>query len=575
MVYAGGHKVKTKRSMTEKLRNLKVDRKLKKSFSTLLIAFVMAAVFAIGGLAMIHANIKRFYNESYQNMALQLEIRKDIQLTGKYVLWAITVTDEEREKILRDVTTYAKRVEDNVYALEASFSDKEMTAALDAALQTLKAERVRITEMLEAGDNAGAAEAFNGTYNDATENIQDILLEIGEAADAQAITAYSRISDLVPMVYIIMILVAAISVWLCTRLSGALTGLLLTPIRELQGAARQLKAGELAVEISSQNEDELGELAQDFQAACTQMRLVIEDMGDLLSKMAEGKFNIHTQAEEEYVGDFALLIDSIRKMNHQLNTTLLRINEASKQVMVGSGQLASSAQSLAEGAAEQAASVQKLLGTIGEVTNISESSAESADTAASNARESAENAEKSKEEINALMDAMKRINDTSREIENIITAIEDIASQTNLLSLNASIEAARAGEAGKGFAVVADQIGKLAADSAQSAVTTRELISKSLIEIEQGNQIAEQTMESIASVLESMFQLANMAAGAADASKSQATMLKEVEQGIEQISTVVESNSATAQETSAISEELSAQAQTLEQMVNVFELREE
>lgn len=575
MVYAGGHKVKTKRSMTEKLRNLKVDRKLKKSFSTLLIAFVMAAVFAIGGLAMIHANIKRFYNESYQNMALQLEIRKDIQLTGKYVLWAITVTDEEREKILKDVTTYAKRVEDNVYALEASFSDKEMTAALDAALQTLKAERVRITEMLEAGDNAGAAEAFNGTYNDATENIQDILLEIGEAADAQAITAYSRISDLVPMVYIIMILVAAISVWLCTRLSGALTGLLLTPIRELQGAARQLKAGELAVEISSQNEDELGELAQDFQAACTQMRLVIEDMGDLLSKMAEGKFNIHTQAEEEYVGDFALLIDSIRKMNHQLNTTLLRINEASKQVMVGSGQLASSAQSLAEGAAEQAASVQKLLGTIGEVTNISESSAESADTAASNARESAENAEKSKEEINALMDAMKRINDTSREIENIITAIEDIASQTNLLSLNASIEAARAGEAGKGFAVVADQIGKLAADSAQSAVTTRELISKSLIEIEQGNQIAEQTMESIASVLESMFQLANMAAGAADASKSQATMLKEVEQGIEQISTVVESNSATAQETSAISEELSAQAQTLEQMVNVFELREE
>lgn len=575
MVYAGGHKVKTKRSMTEKLRNLKVDRKLKKSFSTLLIAFVMAAVFAIGGLAMIHANIKRFYNESYQNMALQLEIRKDIQLTGKYVLWAITVTDEERENILKDVTTYAKRVEDNVYALEASFSDKEMTAALDAALQTLKAERVRITEMLEAGDNAGAAEAFNGTYNDATENIQDILLEIGEAADAQAITAYSRISDLVPMVYIIMILVAAISVWLCTRLSGALTGLLLTPIRELQGAARQLKAGELAVEISSQNEDELGELAQDFQAACTQMRLVIEDMGDLLSKMAEGKFNIHTQAEEEYVGDFALLIDSIRKMNHQLNTTLLRINEASKQVMVGSGQLASSAQSLAEGAAEQAASVQKLLGTIGEVTNISESSAESADTAASNARESAENAEKSKEEINALMDAMKRINDTSREIENIITAIEDIASQTNLLSLNASIEAARAGEAGKGFAVVADQIGKLAADSAQSAVTTRELISKSLIEIEQGNQIAEQTMESIVSVLESMFQLANMAAGAADASKSQATMLKEVEQGIEQISTVVESNSATAQETSAISEELSAQAQTLEQMVNVFELREE
>ena len=150
-----------------------------------------------------------------------------------------------------------------------------------------------------------------------------------------------------------------------------------------------------------------------------------------------------------------------------------------------------------------------------------------------------------------------------------------IASQTNLLSLNASIEAARAGEAGRGFAVVADQIGKLAADSAQSAVTTRELISKCLTEVEEGNSIVENTMEAINTVLANMEAFAGMASGAAEASKVQADMLKQVEAGIEQITMVVQNNSAAAQETSAVSEELSAQATNLEEMVEQFELRDE
>ena len=168
---------------------------------------------------------------------------------------------------------------------------------------------------------------------------------------------------------------------------------------------------------------------------------------------------------------------------------------------------------------------------------------------------------------------MERITATSHEIEDIIAAIEDIASQTNLLSLNASIEAARAGEAGRGFAVVADQIGKLAADSAQSAVTTRDLISKCLTEVQAGNRIVENTIESIGTVLANMESFAGMASGAAEASKEQVEMLKQVEAGMDQITLVVQSNSATAQETSAVSEELSAQATGLDEMIEKFELK--
>ena len=163
---------------------------------------------------------------------------------------------------------------------------------------------------------------------------------------------------------------------------------------------------------------------------------------------------------------------------------------------------------------------------------------------------------------------------TSQEIQNIIGSIEEIASQTNLLSLNASIEAARAGEAGKGFAVVADQIGKLAGDSAQAAVNTRDLIEKSLQEIENGNQITEKTVAALNKILESMNDFANAAKGASESSTEQADMLKQIEQGIEQISSVVQSNSAAAEETSATSQELSAQSEGLKNLVGRFKLAE-
>lgn len=559
--------------MREKLRQLKVKKKLERSFTLILIAFIGAAIMSLGGIAMISANIKQFYNESYTNMKLQLEIRKDIQLAGKHVLWAITADGQEQVDLINQAVTYTQRVEENVQLLSENFSDKELTAELQTALRNLQSERRNLTGFLTVGNSEKAFFFFNGSYNDATQAIQDVLIRVGDTADAQADTAYGRVNLLVVFINIVMVVVTAVCVFLCIKLAGALTSLILEPIKELQKATQKLKAGELDINIDYNTQDELGELAADFQETCVQIRLVIDDMGYLLSRLADGNFNIDSQSEESYVGDFTLLLQNIRRMNSELNSTLAQINEASAQVMTGSGQLASSAQSLAEGATEQAGAVEELMATIADVTGISEDAAENASFAASSAKASAEDAARSREEMNALTGAMARINATSKEIENIIAAIEDIASQTNLLSLNASIEAARAGEAGRGFAVVADQIGKLAADSAQSAVTTRELISKSLIEIESGNQIVDHAMEAIASVLESMENFSTMAAGAAESSKTQAAMMKQIEQGVEQISTVVESNSAAAQETSAISEELSAQAQTLEQMVAAFELR--
>lgn len=321
--------------------------------------------------------------------------------------------------------------------------------------------------------------------------------------------------------------------------------------------------------------DELQILAEATASLSDNLQQVIGDTDYLLGEMSEGNFAIESNCREAYIGDFSGLLESIRKLNHKLSETLGEIKNAVSQVSAGAGQMADAAQGLAEGATDQAGSVEELQATITNVTEIVEKNAKALGASYEKAMEYQQQARTSGEEMKGLTDAMQRINETSKQISDIIGEIEDIASQTNLLSLNAAIEAARAGEAGRGFAVVADQIRKLADDSAQSAVHTRELIETSLQEIEKGNQITDKTAETLQKVVDGIEDLANESKKAMEESNAQADAMAQIEQGIEQISTVVQNNSATAEETSATSEELSAQATNMNELTDAFRLRSE
>ena len=306
-------------------------------------------------------------------------------------------------------------------------------------------------------------------------------------------------------------------------------------------------------------------------AMSDRIRVIIKDSGRMLNEMSDGNFAIYTECEEVYTGAFTDLLTGIRKMNEEIATTVRGVDDASGQVLTGSTNLAEAAQSLAEGATDQAASVEEMQATINELTSGIKTTAEELGTAYDEAYKYAEIAEGSRGDMEVLVQAMSRINETSEKIGAIITQIEDIASQTNLLSLNASIEAARAG---KGFAVVADQIRNLAEQRAKSAGDSKALIEAAIHEVGDGNMYAEKASTSLREVVDGIQAIADSAKKIKEISIEQADSMEQVEATAERIAEVVQNNSAAAQETSATSEELTAQAITLSGMVSVFKLRQ-
>ncbi len=371
----------------------------------------------------------------------------------------------------------------------------------------------------------------------------------------------------------VLVVIAVGNLILVLKVSGSVIFSLVQPVKELEDAAKRMSQGDFSVQITYDSDDELGELAECFRITVSSLKMIIDDLYRIISEFKDGNFDVRSECREKYVGDYEPLLTQLRDMVVNISNSLGNIQSVADQVASGSTELADSAQVLAEGAANQSSAVEQLLATVTDVTAQVEENSRATDRLHDNAKSVGGEADISRRKMADLMRAMESIKDTSQEINNIIVDIEDIASQTNLLSLNAAIEAARAGEAGKGFAVVAEQIRKLAEDSAQSAVKTKQLIEASLAEISKGNDITEETADSMNKVMD---ELDNILMGVGEirtASDKQAVSVKEIEKGVEQISRVVTANSATAEQTSATSEQLSAQAITLNGEVEQFSLR--
>lgn len=347
------------------------------------------------------------------------------------------------------------------------------------------------------------------------------------------------------------------------------------PILELNHTARQLAEGDLDVDLQITAEDEIGELGQSIGDTVNRLKeyiVYIDEISEVLAELSEGRLNI--QLKNDYVGEFEKVKNALVNISISMSDVMEKILHSAQQVSAGASELADASQVLAEGAGTQAAAVEELVASTVSIEEQVQQSRSDAEVSAEATMRVTSMMEQNQEKMRAMMEAVNNIHTTSQQVVGIIQTIEEIADQTNLLSLNASIEAARAGEAGKGFAVVADEIGKLALESSKAANMTRDLIGISMQEINKGNDIAKGVMSSLEESVDAVDQVNEMIKKTAENAVSQADNMVQIRVGVEEISHGVQDNSAAAQETSATSQELASQAVVLNELVQKFELRQ-
>ncbi len=345
----------------------------------------------------------------------------------------------------------------------------------------------------------------------------------------------------------------------------------LDPIQLITEGAAKLEAGDLNIHIDIQSEDELGRLSQAFNHISTIISNYVKDISEQLSQMADNNMDINIT--QDYIGDFIPIQISIEKISQSLNETLHEIVLSADEVSASSENVSSGAQTLSDGATEQASAINQLAASIEDLSQDVSENAKDAQTANNFVFEVNRHIGESNKEMEHLIHAMTEISHSSSEIEKIVKTIEDIAAQTNLLSLNASIEASRAGMAGKGFAVVANEIRELAAKSAQAVNQTANLIASSQRAVENGMGIADNTAKSLMTVVKGSEEILSSMEKISNASQNQKGVLEQITTNVDLISSVVQSNSCFAQNSAETSAELSDQSKRLHELVNRFHLK--
>lgn len=349
------------------------------------------------------------------------------------------------------------------------------------------------------------------------------------------------------------------------------------PLAEITSVAGRLAKGDLGlasdqeIQITTNSNDEVGELAHIFQETIRRLRSYIGEISEVLNSIADGDLTASTQ--QNYVGDFISIKRSMDAIISRLNDTMSQIRESANQVSVGSEQVSDSAQALAQGATQQASSVQELSATINDISENAKITAQATREAGQFVEQAGSQLNTSVEYVQQLNVAMGKISKSSEEISKIITAIENIAFQTNILALNAAVEAARAGTAGKGFAVVADEVRNLANKSDEAAKATKELIESSISAVTEGGGVVDQVTAALGRTSESAGGVTTKMAIVVDAVEKQTAALSQVTEGIDQISNVVQTNSATSEQSAAASEELSGQAALMKKLVATVHLK--
>lgn len=556
--------------MFKKLERMKLDHKINYGYHFVIFLMIISGVMSMIGLGVIYTNMNSYVNGAQRADTAVKQCKNDINVAARNI----------REMILNDDTstydTYKAEVDADMNDIgveleamkETGVVSDEIFGKFEESLSSWGEVGFQIIDEIEAGNKDAATEMMFSQCVPGLEEVESIADEIDietDAAKDRAIKGIQISAMATGALLIIFVLVAGV---ISRQIGKRIIDSIMRPLHEIEDVARDLSHGNLHSNLEFHSDDELGALAHSLRKSIRILSSYVDDIGRVMNEFSEGNFT--AQAEVDWKGDFVGILNSFMDFEQNMAEVVKGIQSVANQVNSGAEQVAASSMDLAQGATDQASITQELSATVETVSERVMQNAEHAKEISKKVEGVGADIIDSNGKMHDMVISMSEINDASREISKIIATINDIASQTNLLALNASIEAARAGEAGKGFAVVADQVSVLAAQSADAAKESTNLIETSVRAVEKGMVIAEETAQHLESVVTGSRIITEEVNKVAVALEEQTAAIHEINSGIQQINDVVQTNSATSEECAAASQEMNNQAAALKDSIRKF-----
>ena len=469
--------------------------------------------------------------------------------------------DKNREKAL-DQLRKINLTEDELSALE------EISSMSDSVLSIEK----KSLESVKKGDLISAQEAvfsdgYESTISEMNKKIEELKEQVQDRLKAEHVRLKLQMY-IAQLIFIISFGYVAVQLYRTLKFSYKD---FLQPIKKVSEQMKYVASGDFTHDIDIKEDGtEVGTMVKSINFMKTNLQEMISEVANVLAQMGEGDYRI--EISRQYIGEFTQIKTSLIQISDKMKETFQTLRSVTEQIDGGSEQMACAAQDLAEGSTSQASQVSNLVDAVSHISGQIEENAKEAQELVKISTHASNSLKEGNAKVEELKLAIGEISKCSEQIVSIIGTIEDIASQTNLLSLNAAIEAARAGEAGKGFAVVAEQVKDLAEESAKSVGMITGLIETTIAAVDKGISMADDTVGAMSEVMTGTEQSTKKMGDIVNMLNDSVDKMYEINDAITEVSTIVDNNSATSEETAAVSQQQKAQVETMVQLMSHFKI---